>query len=49
VCERVLDAMVHGFPLLFRASVVRPGQIAGSDTRDFWNSDEHFAFMVKSA
>jgi nucleoside-diphosphate-sugar epimerase len=49
VCERVLDATLHQFPLLFRASVVRPGQIAGSSTSGFWNPDEHFAFMVKSA
>ena len=49
VCERVLDATLYRFPLLFRASVVRPGQIAGSSTSGFWNPDEHFAFMVKSA
>lgn len=49
VCERVLDATLHKFPLLFRASVVRPGQIAGSSTSGYWNPDEHFAFMVKSA
>ncbi|KFY61069.1 hypothetical protein V497_03195 [Pseudogymnoascus sp. VKM F-4516 (FW-969)] len=49
ICERLLDATLHQFPLLFRASVVRPGQIAGSSTSGFWNPDEHFAFMVKSA
>ncbi|KAJ8106915.1 hypothetical protein OPT61_g9225 [Boeremia exigua] len=49
VCERLLDATLHKFPHIFRASVVRPGQIAGSSTSGFWNPDEHFAFMVKSA
>lgn len=49
VCERLLDETLHKFPLLFRAAVVRPGQIAGSSTSGFWNPDEHFAFMVKSA
>lgn len=49
VCEQLLDATLHKFPLLFRAALVRPGQIAGSSTSGFWNPDEHFAFMVKSA
>lgn len=49
ICERILDRTLHKFPLLFRPAVVRPGQIAGSSTSGFWNPDEHFAFMVKSA
>jgi acyl transferase domain-containing protein/thioester reductase-like protein/acyl carrier protein len=49
VCERMLDATLHKFPLLFRAAVVRPGQISGSSTSGYWNPDEHFPFMVKSA
>ncbi|KAJ5621533.1 hypothetical protein N7528_006316 [Penicillium herquei] len=49
VCERMLDETLHKFPRLFRAMVVRPGQISGSSTSGFWNPVEHFAFLVKSA
>lgn len=49
VCERMLDETLHRYPALFRAMVVRPGQIAGSSKSGFWNPVEHFAFVVKSA
>ena len=49
VCERMLDETLHKYPSLFRAMVVRPGQIAGSSKSGFWNPVEHFAFLVKSA
>ncbi|KAJ5309200.1 hypothetical protein N7508_004579 [Penicillium antarcticum] len=49
VCERMLDETLHKYPRLFRAMVVRPGQISGSSTSGFWNPVEHFAFLVKSA
>ncbi|KAJ6119125.1 hypothetical protein N7523_003405 [Penicillium sp. IBT 18751x] len=49
VCERLLDETLHKYPHLFRAMVVRPGQISGSSTSGFWNPIEHFAFLVKSA
>ncbi|KAJ6014708.1 hypothetical protein N7540_009299 [Penicillium herquei] len=49
VCERMLDETLHQYPRLFRAMVVRPGQISGSSTSGFWNPVEHFAFLVKSA
>jgi thioester reductase-like protein len=49
VCERMLDETLHKYPDLFRAMVVRPGQIAGSSTSGYWNPVEHFAFLVKSA
>lgn len=49
VCERMLDETLHQHPGLFRAMVVRPGQIAGSSKSGFWNPAEHFAFLVKSS
>lgn len=49
VCERMLDETLHRYPGLFRAMVVRPGQIAGSSTSGYWNPVEHFAFVVKSS
>ena len=49
VCERMLTETLHRHPRLFRAAVVRPGQISGSTTTGFWNPVEHSAFMVKSA
>ncbi|MCJ1385259.1 hypothetical protein MMC17_008380 [Xylographa soralifera] len=42
VCERVLER--DAAPV----SLALP-RIAGSSTSGFWNPDEHFAFMVKSA
>ncbi|KAI0377220.1 hypothetical protein F5Y04DRAFT_292160 [Hypomontagnella monticulosa] len=49
VCERMLDETLHQYPRLFRATVTRPGQIAGSTHSGVWNPVEHFAFLVKSA
>lgn len=49
VCERMLDETVHRYPELFRAMVVRPGQISGSSKSGYWNPVEHFAFVVKSS
>ncbi|CAE7015382.1 hypothetical protein P3342_004097 [Pyrenophora teres f. teres] len=49
VCERVLDETLHRYPDRFRAMVVRLGQVAGSSTSGYWNENEHFAFLVKSA
>ncbi|KAJ6027845.1 uncharacterized protein N7446_003556 [Penicillium canescens] len=49
VHERMLDETLHCYPHLFRATVTRPGQIAGSSRSGFWNPVEHFAFLVKSA
>ncbi|KAJ5452007.1 hypothetical protein N7445_000190 [Penicillium cf. griseofulvum] len=49
VHERMLDETLHRYPHLFRATVTRPGQIAGSSRSGFWNPVEHFAFLVKSA
>ncbi|KAL3438034.1 hypothetical protein BDV09DRAFT_206002 [Aspergillus tetrazonus] len=49
ICERMVDETLHQHPRLFRAMVVRPGQISGSSTSGFWNPVEHFAFLVKSS
>lgn len=49
VCERMLDETLHRYPELFRAMVVRAGQIAGSSKSGYWNPAEHFAFLVKSS
>ncbi|XXG95999.1 hypothetical protein Hte_002276 [Hypoxylon texense] len=48
-CERMLDETLHRYPQLFRPTVARPGQIAGSTASGYWNPVEHFAFLVKSA
>ena len=49
VCEHILEETLQQYPCHFRAMSVRIGQIAGSTTTGYWNSVEHFAFMVKSA
>jgi thioester reductase-like protein/SAM-dependent methyltransferase/acyl carrier protein len=49
VCERMLDATLHGHPARFRAMVVRPGQIAGSEASGYWNPLEHLSFLFKSS
>ncbi|TVY81378.1 Iterative polyketide synthase CazM [Lachnellula suecica] len=49
VCERMLDETLHRYPELFRAMVVRPGQISGSSKSGYWNASEHFAFLIKSS
>ncbi|KAJ5272904.1 hypothetical protein N7478_008029 [Penicillium angulare] len=49
VHERMLDQTLHRYPHLFRATVTRPGQIAGSSHSGFWNPVEHFAFLIKSS
>ncbi|KAI0424072.1 putative polyketide synthase [Xylaria sp. FL1042] len=49
VCERMLTETLRRHPRLFRASIVRPGQISGSTTSGVWNPVEHFPFLVKSA
>ncbi|KAI2602598.1 putative polyketide synthase [Hypoxylon sp. NC1633] len=49
VCERILDETLHTQPDAFRPMVVRLGQVAGSSVSGYWNSLEHFAFLVKSA
>ncbi|KAF5679762.1 polyketide synthase, partial [Fusarium denticulatum] len=49
ICERMLDATLHRFPDLFRATAVRLGQIAGSSTNGHWNQMEHVPFMIKSS
>ncbi|KAI1332134.1 hypothetical protein F5Y16DRAFT_421412 [Xylariaceae sp. FL0255] len=49
VCERLVEETLQQHPDLFRAMILRPGQIAGSTVNGAWNSHEHFAFMLKSA
>ncbi|KAI8632694.1 putative polyketide synthase [Xylariaceae sp. FL1651] len=49
VCERMLDETLHLYPSNFRAMSVRPGQIAGSSTSGYWNSQEHLPFLLKSS
>ncbi|KAJ4363937.1 hypothetical protein N0V83_009390 [Neocucurbitaria cava] len=49
VCERMLTETLRQHPRLFRAMVVRPGQISGSTSSGVWNPVEHFPFIVKSA
>ncbi|KAL4814353.1 hypothetical protein BDW67DRAFT_186736 [Aspergillus spinulosporus] len=48
-CECMLTNTLRRHPQLFQAMVAWPGQISGSTASSFWNSVEHFAFVVKSA
>lgn len=49
VCERMLDETLHRYPKNFRASAVRPGQIAGNSASGYWNENEHLSFLIKSS
>ncbi|KAM4057312.1 starter unit:ACP transacylase in aflatoxin biosynthesis domain-containing protein [Hirsutella rhossiliensis] len=48
-CERMLDETLHQYPNRFRPMVVRLGQIAGSRASGYWNTAEHFPFLIKSS
>lgn len=48
-CERMLDETLHKHPDRFRTMAVRLGQIAGSKTSGYWNTMEHFGFLIKSS
>lgn len=49
VCERMLINTLGRYPNIFRSMAVRLGQIAGSRATGYWNPDDHFSFVVKSA
>lgn len=49
VCERMLINTLGRYPNIFRSMTVRLGQVAGSRVTGYWNPDEHFSFVVKSA
>ena len=49
ICEKMLDETLHQYPDRFRAMAVRLGQVAGSKTSGYWNSMEHFSFLIKSS
>ncbi|KAI1160776.1 hypothetical protein F5B18DRAFT_631325 [Nemania serpens] len=49
VCERMLDETLHRYPESFRATSVRPGQIAGNSINGYWNEMEHLPFLFKSS
>ncbi|KAI1736434.1 hypothetical protein F4680DRAFT_469083 [Xylaria scruposa] len=49
ICELMIDETLHKYPQRYRAAVVRLGQVAGSSTSGYWNSMEHFSFIVKSS
>lgn len=49
VCELMLDETLHHSPDSFRTMSVRLGQVAGSTTSGYWNTQEHLSFLVKSA
>ncbi|KAJ5630171.1 polyketide synthase [Penicillium herquei] len=44
VCERMLDATLYKHPEIFR-----PMCVAGSSKSGYWNSLEHFSFLIKSS
>jgi thioester reductase-like protein len=47
VCERILENISGQYPNQIEAGYVRVGQISGSTTSGFWNSNEHFPALVK--
>jgi malonyl CoA-acyl carrier protein transacylase/nucleoside-diphosphate-sugar epimerase len=49
ICELMLDETLHKYPNRFNAMAVRIGQIAGSKISGYWNSVEHFPFLLKSS
>ncbi|WDK23671.1 beta-ketoacyl synthase domain-containing protein [Colletotrichum graminicola] len=51
-CELMMDATLHRWPAgdgMFRAMVVRLGQIAASRVSGYWNAGEHVSFIIKSS
>lgn len=49
VCERVVQETLQKCPAIVQATIVRPGQIAGSTETGYWNTSEHFPAIVKSS
>ncbi|KAL3462085.1 hypothetical protein BJX64DRAFT_288628 [Aspergillus heterothallicus] len=49
VCERVIQQTLQRYPEFFTATIVRPGQIAGSQETGYWNTSEHFPAIVRSS
>lgn len=49
VCERMLINTLGRYHNIFRSMTVRLGQLAGSRATGYWNPDDHFSFVVKSA
>ncbi|KAE8153332.1 hypothetical protein BDV25DRAFT_136938 [Aspergillus avenaceus] len=49
VCERIVENTLQHHPDRFNATIVRPGQIAGSSDSGHWNTAEHVPLMIKSA
>ncbi|KAK4555343.1 hypothetical protein LTR86_007640 [Recurvomyces mirabilis] len=49
VCETLLDTTLGRHQSHFRAMSVRLGQVAGSSTSGYWNTQEHLSFLVKSS
>lgn len=49
VCEQIIENAADAQHGQIQAGYVRVGQIAGSTTTGFWNSDEHFPAMLKSS
>ncbi|KAL4749841.1 hypothetical protein BDW72DRAFT_194422 [Aspergillus terricola var. indicus] len=49
VCERMIHETLQRYPAIFQATIVRPGQISGSEKTGYWNTSEHFPAMVKSS
>lgn len=49
VCERIVENAAQNFPAEMEATSVRLGQIAGSSSGFFWNSNEHIPALIKSS
>jgi len=49
VCETLLDTTLGRYTSHFRTMSVRLGQVAGSSTSGYWNTQEHLSFLVKSS
>jgi thioester reductase-like protein len=49
VCEKIIENAANAHCDQIEAGYVRLGQISGSTTTGFWNSDEHFPSLLKSS
>jgi nucleoside-diphosphate-sugar epimerase/aryl carrier-like protein len=49
VCEKIMQRVVVAHPGVLDASIIRIGQICGSEQSGVWNHNEHFPALLKSA
>lgn len=49
VCERIIEKTMKRHQDTIEATIVRLGQIAGDENNGYWNTNEHFAALIKSS